>query len=111
MQIIDWLAKGNFFNFAILLFLICWLAVKFNVGSLIEKSVQAIAKKINDSDNEKNKSLELLNSAMAEEQNLPLQLEKIKEEAQSTIETFKKSSIKELDEVEKKTVFKCTENC
>lgn len=90
------LLEGNFFNFIILFALIIWLLVKFNVSEIIEQAQKGIEELLKKSDDEKRASEKELSTVKKEVENLPEELAQIKQDAQNTVDAFRKAAQEEI---------------
>ncbi len=99
---IDGLINGNFFNFLVLISVLGLLIVKLDVASALNNACAKIVELINKAENDKSLSEEELNNAKIEVENLPLELGKINEDAQNTVESYKKSVDNEVEKTAKK---------
>ena len=98
MDIFNWLLKSNFFNFLILVFLMCWLFSKLNVTEKLNEAKNKIEKMLSDSDNERLQSVYTLAEAEDAVKSLPEELAKIQESAKETIISFEQTAQKEIQE-------------
>ncbi len=90
------LLEGNFFNFLLLLGVLVFVLVKFNVKNVINQSQKNVEEILKKSDEEKSESESVLESAKQEVEKLPAKLEQIKQEAQNTVESFRKATQQEI---------------
>lgn len=96
------LLKGNFFNFLTVFSLVVLLLIKLDVASKLEFAKNKIVELINKSEEEKLLSEKDLEFAKIEVQNLPDELNKIKADAQNTVDSYKKSVKVEMEKIEQK---------
>lgn len=88
---LDGLIKGNFFNFLVLTSILGLLIVKVDVPAALNNAHRKIKELIEKSEQDKILSEEELKKAKDEVANLPIEIEKIKKDAQNTISSYKKS--------------------
>jgi len=88
---LDGLIKGNFFNFLVLTSILGLLIAKVDVPAALNNAHRKIKELIEKSEQDKVLSEEELKKAKDEVANLPIEIEKIKKDAQNTIASYKKS--------------------
>lgn len=120
-EIISYINETNIVNFIIMLGILFWLVKKFNLTSMIEKSVSNIKNNIEESENTKNRSqkkhelsilrLEKLPSKIKDievfnEQKKKIYEEKTEKTTQASIENIKKNTDK-IIKIEEKKISAC----
>ncbi len=96
------LLNGNFFNFLTVFSLIVLLLLKLDVATKLENAKNEIIKLINKSEDDKVLSEKSFESAQIEVENLPQEIEKIKVDAQNTIEAYKRTVEADIEKTEQK---------
>ncbi|MBQ2871672.1 hypothetical protein IJE86_08220 [bacterium] len=85
------LANGNFFNFLVIAIAIGFI-FKHKLLSMMEAAKVSVVNLIEKSDLDKLESENILSEAKKEVENLPQELEKIKEDSQRTVESYRKAA-------------------
>lgn len=96
------LLNGNVFNFLTVFSLIVLLILKLDVATKLENAKDEIVKLINKSEEDKVLSERSFESAQIEVENLPQEIEKIKVDAQNTIEAYKRTVEVDIAKTEQK---------
>ncbi len=96
---INGLLHGNVFNFLILFALFVYLFIKFKVVNVLNNAKNKVIELIEKSEEEKLNSEKSLQEIKKDVENLPLEIEKINNDAQKTIEAFRKASDADIEEL------------
>lgn len=96
------LLHGNVFNFLIVFGLIIFLLIKMDVSNALENAKNKILELINKSEEDKSMSEKAFDDAKKDVENLPFEKEKIQQETQNTIESYKNKTQAEIDKTAEK---------
>jgi len=100
------LAKTNTVNFLLMAAILYWIIKKMNISSALKKGVDNVINAIKNSEQEKENSQNLVNSAAATMSKLPEQIKEIEKFSEQKTEVFKK----QLEESSKKSIENIKQN-
>lgn len=106
VEIFKYILESNIINFLIMVWLLCVLCKKFELSSILNKSVDAVEDYIEKSKSEKQNSVQKVKDAQDLMDKLPSQVEEIEKFTKQKTDVFKK----QLEENTLKTIQKVENN-